>query len=246
MTVRRKLVPRQSPLFSLHPSSSLVDSTLAPFFRLLVCDPACGPQHMAYDEAVALLAVLPTLRVYSWERPEFTIGYATRWQEALLATGDHPTTRRITGGGIVAHGWDITFALMLPSTTPAAILPASLLYSKIHAVVQDALGEEFGIATNLVSGEKRSPSNECFRAPVSSDLIYDGKKILGGAQRRLRQGILYQGSLRVDLAPASFAKALAARLAPITREDELSLAERNLASSLENERYRCPKWNEKR
>ncbi|MFQ3577628.1 MAG: hypothetical protein SNJ52_01270 [Verrucomicrobiia bacterium] len=225
-----------------HLSARLTAASL----RLLLCEPASGSRNMARDEAVALLAVQPTLRVYGWERPEFTIGYATRWQQALLAAGDQPVTRRLTGGGIVAHGSDITFALVLPRSTPAAHLSPTSLYQYIHTAIQDVLGQEFGLAAAPVLEKGASSSNECFVAPVPYDLIHAGRKILGGAQRRLGHAILHQGSLRIDISPECFGRALATRLAHTSQEGDLSPQEQRLSASLESDRYSSAHWNQRR
>jgi len=59
-------------------------------------------------------------RHYDWRGPAFTFGYGqkiayVRDQLAALAPGEHPDlTRRPTGGGVVDHRNDWTFALVIP------------------------------------------------------------------------------------------------------------------------------------
>jgi lipoate-protein ligase A len=47
---------------------------------------------------------------------------------------------------------------------------------------------------------------ECFKKPVDMDLLYNGKKVLGGAIRKFSDYILYQASLQFENARNEFKK----------------------------------------
>ena len=160
---------------------------------------------MAVDEALFHLADAPVLRLYRWTGPELSIGYFIRWEN--LPDRRLPITRRWTGGGIVEHGEDVVFSLILPerSGDPGRApcpLPetAEGRYRWIHERLAGALAGA-GLAVALESPQSPAPAagGRCFAAPVGHDLIDTptGGKIAGGAQRASRHGLLHQGSVRL-------------------------------------------------
>ena len=67
-------------------------------------------------------------------------------------------------------------------------------YRLIHAALAEALGAQ-GYAAGLSNiGAAHSP--ECFVGAVEHDVVADGRKIAGGAQRRTRRALLHQGSVQ--------------------------------------------------
>lgn len=156
--------------------------------------PRGGPAQMACDEALLQVADLPVLRIFRWESPWISIGYFVPFAEAQSLRPELPVCRRWTGGGIVIHDGDLTFSLVIPSREPLASLRPVESYRKIHETivrVMTACGTEASLA------DGRSPSDgQCFAAPVIHDVVADGRKIAGGAQRRTRRGLLHQGSIQ--------------------------------------------------
>ena len=60
----------------------------------------------------------PTLRFYDWMQPAFSFGYFQDIAEevdidACRADGIE-LVKRMTGGGTVVHGWELTYTLILP------------------------------------------------------------------------------------------------------------------------------------
>ncbi|MGA7274889.1 MAG: hypothetical protein WBX14_08610, partial [Candidatus Udaeobacter sp.] len=50
------------------------------------------------------------------------------------------------------------------------------------------------------TGDRHSLTSNCFANPVRADVMMDGRKIAGAAQRRTRRGLLQQGSIQgIDL-----------------------------------------------
>ena len=75
-----------------------------------------GLKNMATDWWLFENAVTPTFRHYQWTEPEISFGYGQDWKWAEQETSteiDH-LIRRPTGGGIVKHGKDWTYCLVLP------------------------------------------------------------------------------------------------------------------------------------
>jgi lipoate-protein ligase A len=171
-----------------------------------------GPDQMACDEALLRIAPIPVLRVFRWSEPWVSAGYFVAMDEARAVRPDLPVCRRWTGGGIVVHEGDFTFALSVPKTEPLAALRPAESYRQIHEALVDAL-IELGCEAELSGTSAKAPS-ECFAAPVEHDVTAHGLKIAGGAQRRTRHGFLHQGSVQTNPPlPREFGEVLARCLA---------------------------------
>jgi lipoate-protein ligase A len=203
---------------------------------------------MALDEALLWRAVSSggaLARFYRWNAPALTVGYS----EARRGTTPPGAVRRFTGGGLVEHGEDVTFALALPAGSEAAGADAPSRYAWIHRALALALGGA-GLPVALVA-EAGGGDGPCFAHPVESDLIdpETGAKLGGGAQRRSRGAVIHQGSLRLPSGlrhpRADWVDRFCGGIAETTAE--LPLPEREAlmiaAGRLENERYGTDDWN---
>ena len=132
----------------------------------------------------------PVLRFYSWASPCISYGY---FQTPPPQNG-LPAYRRITGGGTVFHNKDLTYSLTYPrdSALPWGIKRS---YCEIHRLIRQAL-QTLGIET--VQGTEDNRGDFCFESPVSGDLLCEGKKVVGSAQRRMGNHLLHQGTIRVE------------------------------------------------
>jgi lipoyl(octanoyl) transferase len=234
--------------------------------RLLVDPPAPAAWNMAVDEALLTLGIEPTLRLYGWAPHAVSLGYFQRAADfADLPTGT-TIVRRLTGGGAIHHGNELTFSLALD----AALLPRSVAesYELLHDAVVRTLAE-LGIASERVAtghGQSPRPTNRwCFASAGRDDLVTPRGKLLGSAQRRVQQPrprVLHHGSLVLErpsltpfvaaiadsrptdtlLAPlrgrlaADLAQALELELSP----GQLTAAELALAAQLQVARYENP------
>ena len=77
--------------------------------------PHAGAWNMAVDQALLERGGLPVLRVYGWDTPTVTMGYAQSVAKLADALPDWPVVRRWTGGGVVFHGEDFTYTVMVPA-----------------------------------------------------------------------------------------------------------------------------------
>jgi len=179
--------------------------------------PRDGPEQMACDETLMRTAALPVLRFFRWSRPWVSAGYFVSMDEARVLRPDLPVCRRWTGGGIVVHEGDFTFSLSVPKTERLASLRPSESYRRIHAALVEAL-RKVGWPAEL-AGDAAETARECFAAPVEHDVLAQGSKIAGGAQRRTRHGLLHQGSVQTGKPLAfGFGPVLARRLASSVQE----------------------------
>jgi len=149
---------------------------------------------MALDEVLLGLVERPLLRVYAWKAPCVTFGYFQKYDLVKKLYPDQQLVRRWSGGGCVEHGEDMTFSLMVPESESVAQQVPSLFYRQLHEAIVVAL-RQHGIEARLAAQEDQLPGESCFVAPCPCDVMSNQKKIVGGAQRRSRGRMLYQGSL---------------------------------------------------
>jgi lipoyl(octanoyl) transferase len=168
------------------------------FDELIVIDdptPRPGPLNMAIDEVLLSRAQSAILRFYRWNKPAISFGYFVSFAEASAAAGDRVMVRRWTGGGIVPHGEDLTYSIIIGSNHDTFSLPSKIIYQRVHAALSSAL-REIGIVTVLTEVNEPKLSEACFASPVVSDVIENGRKIAGAAQRKTRTGLVHQGSIQ--------------------------------------------------
>src|SRR5262249_24724120 len=69
---------------------------------------------MAVDEALPEYASAPSIRFYPWHSPALSFGYFGRFSDVAAYAPTHDLVRRWTGGGIVFHGEDLTYSIVIP------------------------------------------------------------------------------------------------------------------------------------
>ena len=199
--------------------------------------------NMAVDEALLSIIQGPVLRVYRWLRPAVSFGYFERWEPIRAAHPGRDAVRRWTGGGVVLHGHDFTYSLLLPRSSGASAMPPPRSYSFIHSALCSALADA-GIIAQPASASAAKISHACFENPVLHDLLAQGRKVAGAAQRRTRLGLIHQGSIQTLDLPSAFAGAFAARLAGRVRAHSFEVS--RVAEKLAAEKYGARAWLEKR
>lgn len=208
-------------------------------------DPAL---NMALDEALLRTAGergRPVLRLYRWSAPAVTIGFFQKFS-AELAPG-RPVVRRPTGGGLVDHARDATYTVVAPPEHALYRMPTAESYRAIHEAVATAL-RRIGVAARLAPCCAPERSGVCFAAPVKFDVVAGGRKVAGAAQRRLKCGLLHQGSVLLPTAATlngelriGFERALGAVFASY----EPAAALLALAEELRAEKYAATAWTER-
>src|SRR5207237_3373275 len=84
--------------------------------------------------------------------------------------------------------------------------------------------------------------NECFGNPVRADVLSNGRKVAGAAQRQTRRGLLQQGSIQdVNLA-ADFQKTFASKLSDNWRERTISQCLLQRAKEIADQKYAALAW----
>lgn len=208
-----------------------------------------APMQMALDEVLLRTVVQPTLRIYRWTASCVTFGYFQKIAEVRAAHRNLVLVRRRTGGGIVEHGDDLTFSLIIPGVCDAASLSPVMFYKKLHQALADFLTHCGKKGIHLAREEELLAGPSCFSAPARDDLLCEGKKILGGAQCRSGGNLLYQGSLQGigDVGDKMlFSEAFARSLSRNVTGSVLPFSMIESATNLAKNRYGSESWNERR
>lgn len=153
----------------------------------------------------------PLLHFYDWKGDCATHGYFTNPADYLHlseveASGLH-LARRPTGGGIIFHLTDFAFSLLVPAAHPHFSLNTLDNYAYINRKIAQAIGRLTGQQVQpelwmaALCSQDRSCSSFCMAQPTPYDLMIQGKKVGGAAQRRTRWGYLHQGSLSLTPPP---------------------------------------------
>lgn len=246
--------------------------------RLLHDAPIDGPTNMAVDQAL-LQHVRnggeATLRFYGWQPATLSLGYFQNLSDrtAHPESESMPVVRRSTGGGAIVHDRELTYSLTLAikdRTSPAALS----IYRQVHNAIRLAL-KNFGVtATPFRELPQRSiatPSVEpflCFQRRTEEDLIVNGYKVVGSAQRRLDRALLQHGSILLRSSPLApqlpgifeltgqdirgeeLADGIVASLATddlmVFHPKKGSPIENSVVEELANERFRTERWTARR
>src|SRR5438034_7293824 len=97
--------------------------------------------NMATDEALLGYATVPSIRFYRWQSPALSFGYFGRFADVAKYEGNRDLVRRWTGGGIVFHGEDLTYSLVIPASYTAFAESSISIYEKVHRALCAALNE---------------------------------------------------------------------------------------------------------
>jgi lipoate-protein ligase A len=165
--------------------------------RLLPFACASGPDNMAADEALLESAALgsASLRFYGWDVPTLSLGYfqPDRLRHADGRLAALPCVRRASGGGALVHHHEVTYALALPAGP--AWQPAKCSWiGRMHEIVAVAL-RSLGVPVVLGKEERKLADVLCFLHQTPCDLLLDGHKVVGSAQRRQRGALLQHGAI---------------------------------------------------
>ncbi len=177
--------------------------------RLIIDQARDGVSNMAIDEAILTAvgrAQAPsTLRFYGWSAPTISLGHFQKHAqltELPQPFNSLPFVRRITGGGAILHHVELTYSLILPADHHLVKNRApGRLYQVGHQALVGVLAS-LGLPGQLRQGPA-APSRQrgpffCFERINPSDVMLNGKKIAGSAQRRTLKSLLQHGSLMLD------------------------------------------------
>jgi len=173
-------------------------------WRFIDSGPCAASYNMALDEALAVTVQKsdspPALRIYGWEKPSVSLGSFQKMSDVdLKYCVDHtiPVVRRPTGGRAIFHGDELTYSF---SSRNEGLFSVGLLdsYRKLSIAFKSALemlGLRVAMKTERESGRTLARSALCFASTSYGEISYEGKKLVGSAQKRWKEGLLQQGSI---------------------------------------------------
>lgn len=152
-------------------------------------------------EAVGRSASIPTLRLYAWEPACLSLGYAQPSSDvdgSRLQARGWEAVRRPTGGRAVLHTDELTYSVIAPLNEPRVAGTVLESYHRLaQALVQalDLLKARVEINENSAAPHGTNSNPVCFEVPSTYEITVEGKKLVGSAQARRKEGVLQHGSL---------------------------------------------------
>jgi len=224
--------------------------------------------NMAIDEAIFAmrekLGLPATLRFYAWKPAAISIGYFQKIEDPSLEEYKRQKitiVRRFTGGGAILHRNEITYSLACSTNEFPLLQDITKTQQLVHEAIILGL-QNLGIRAELERKETKGPDPYfCFVTPSKYDVVEDGRKIAGSAQRRRNRAFFQHGSILMDnkITPKSskqkkdrgkiinslilgFEKRLGIRLLP----GQLTKEEVKLSQELKEIKYSTRNWNYRR
>ena len=173
-------------------------------WRLIITPPARGAWNMAADEAIlehiGRGESNPTLRLYAWEPACLSLGHAQPFADvdtARLKQNGWEVVRRATGGRAILHTDELTYSVIAPLDEPTVAGSILESYNRLAQALLTAV-KSLDIPVEMKEGKadnRSMPNPVCFEVPSTYEITVDGKKLIGSAQARKKDGVLQHGSL---------------------------------------------------
>jgi lipoyl(octanoyl) transferase len=174
-------------------------------WRLIEHPPAQGAWNMAVDEAILESVYnhqsLPTLRLYAWQPACLSLGHAQPFAEVntrVLDAQGWDVVRRPTGGRAILHVDELTYSVIAPQSEPrvkGGVLESYLRLSEALLEALRTLGLKPQANENGTNHNSKAPNPVCFEVPSNYEITVNGKKLIGSAQARRKDGLLQHGAL---------------------------------------------------
>jgi lipoate-protein ligase A len=180
-----------------------------------------GFRNMAIDAALleeveASAEDRTIVRFYRWHRPTVSLGRSQKLEVAVdvdyCTRESIDVVHRPTGGRAVLHDDELTYAVISNDSSHFG----DTIYGN-YKRVSEALCDGFrtvGVPA-ILAPDTRKPQPQsngadppCFLSPSRYELMVDGRKIVGSAQRRLRRSFLQHGSMPMTCDREKLARAV--------------------------------------
>ncbi len=143
-------------------------------------------------------------RVYQWNPYCISLGFRQPKDIINFKKCSEDTidiVQRPTGGRAVFHAQEVTYSVIIPNKSKFFFSSIQKIYKKISQGLARGI-QKLGVPADLqrhkidlLSHYRKSISVNCFSATVRSEVMVEGKKLIGSAQRHLDKGVLQHGSI---------------------------------------------------
>ena len=177
-----------------------------------MCEPACRVTARGEEEWIASAlrnpVTQPALRVWAYGTPAVVLGCSKRptpqMSERAKAAGVDLCARQTGGGAVLAGPWMLGASVVLPAQHPLVVVSIPLSFRWLgHAHVSWL--QSIGVAAHAVpsTAGPREPglSWACFARLSYWEAEADGRKIVGLAQARRRNGVLFSAATLIAPPP---------------------------------------------
>lgn len=149
---------------------------------------------------------IPTLRFYEWNCPSVTYGYFLNPSDYFKPNSQLNFARRPTGGGVIFHLDDLAFSVIVPASHPFYSLNSLHSYQMINSLVLEAIQKVVPLKGLILQQDlpEAPRGGFCMAKPTKYDLLHEGKKVGGAAQRKTKKGLLHQSSLCLKMPSLPF------------------------------------------
>jgi lipoate-protein ligase A len=204
-----------------------------------------GYHNMAIDEVLATKSVLQDkmsiFRVYRWQPFTISLGYNQDPNDLDLEKCKRDkidVVRRPTGGRAVFHAEEVTYSIIIPKDSEFYSADILTTYNRINKGILNGL-HLIGVKAELVErsleeGEKSSAYKDkipCFSKSAKFEIAFQGKKLVGSAQRRYENSILQHGSILIGTFHLRIAEYIKALKGARVERFQKALAEKTISIS---------------
>ncbi len=144
------------------------------------------------------------LRIYQWKPYCISLGANQSFDDVNLdkmKTNNIDVVKRPTGGRAILHSEELTYSVIYPINNTTS---SKNIYNEINLALRKGL-IEFDSKLSEIELEHTQPNFKefykseisaiCFAVSAKSELNFNGKKIVGSAQRKIGNVILQHGSI---------------------------------------------------
>jgi lipoate-protein ligase A len=160
---------------------------------------------MAVDEAILESVyngeAFPTLRLFAWQPACLSLGHSQPFSEVnidQLEKNGWGIVRRPTGGRAILHVDELTYSVIAPLSEPrvkGGVLESYLRLSEALLQALRMLGLNPQAYEMPPDQDEKNINPVCFEVPSNYEITVNGKKLIGSAQARRKDGLLQHGTL---------------------------------------------------
>lgn len=167
------------------------------------------------------------LRTYGWNPPAVSLGCMQQADTNLdldkLKSDGVQWVKRPTGGRAIFHANDITYSCAFPTTLSEMGSSISSSYERIaeclkkslHILNIDCETEDVTPTRDSLKPDVKLP---CFLSANKNELLVNGKKLVGSAQKRTSRAVLQHGSIPISTTYRTLPDYL--KISPVQQEQQ--------------------------